>query len=227
MAKNDFKKQDEQLENVNEALSVAGQWINDNQNVLSWAITAVVAVVIGVMAIHTYVIKPKSLAASNENAKAVVYLMQGDYDKALNGDDAECIGFEAIVDKYHFFQAGKLAALYAGVCHFEQGDMEQAAKYLKKFSAKDLTIDPAAHQLLGDAYVELGELDKAVSAFKAAADSKSELIAPISLKKMGLILLEQGNKKAAKKAFESIKADYPASTEAQDIEKYIALAELS
>ena len=46
----------------------------------------------------------------------------------------------------------------------------------------------------------------------------------MSLKKAGFVYLEQGNKKAAKKAFETIKNDYPTSVEAQDIEKYIAIA---
>ena len=224
MAKKEFKKEDEQLENVNEALSTVGQWINDNQNVISWVITGIVAVVLAVIALNTYVIKPKTTEASNENAKAVVYFQQGDFEKALNGDDADCLGFEAIADKYHN-QQGELAALYAGICYFEQGDYEQAAKYLKKFSADDQIIDPAASQLLGDAYVELGEYGKAISAFKAAAKSESKLIAPMSLKKLGLVYLKEGKNSDARKAFETIRSDYPASAEAQDIDKYIALAE--
>ena len=47
----------------------------------------------------------------------------------------------------------------------------------------------------------------------------------MSLKKAGIVYLEQGDKRAAKKAFEQVKADYPASTEAQDIDKYIAIAQ--
>lgn len=181
--------------------------------------------VCGLIAINQYVVKPKAVEANNENAKAVVYFLQNDYEKALNGDEAECMGFEQIANDYKFYQPGKLAALYAGICHYELGNYDEAAKYLKKFSAKDLTIDPAASQLLGDAYVELGEYDHAIKAFEAAAKSGNDLIAPMSLKKAGLVYLEQGNKKAAKKAFEQIKSDFPASAEAQDIEKYIAIAE--
>jgi TolA-binding protein len=105
------------------------------------------------------------------------------------------------------------------------GQYEEATASLKKFSAKDLTVEPAALQLLGDAYVQLEDYQKAAKAFEAAAKSGNKLIAPISLKKAGLVYLELGNKAAAKKAFEAIKADYPASAEAQDIEKYIAIAE--
>jgi len=222
--KQDFAKQDERLEEVNETLTGAGKWIEDNANVITWVVATIALVVMGVIALNQYVIKPKALEASNENAKAVVYFMNGDYDKALNGDDAECIGFAAIADEYHN-QQGELAALYAGICHFEKGEYEEAAKYLKKFDAKDLNIDPAAHQLLGDAYVELGEYSKAAHAFEAAAESGNDLIAPMSLKKAGIVYLHEGQNAKAKKAFERIKADFPQSTEAQDIDKYIAIAE--
>ena len=102
--------------------------------------------------------------------------------------------------------------------------MENAAKYLKRFKAEDVNIGPAAHQLLGDAYVELEEYGKAVRAFEAAAQSGNDLIAPMSLKKAGLVYLEMGDKHAAKHCFEKIKNDYPSSSEASDIDKYIEIA---
>ncbi len=222
--KEEFVKQDEQLQEVNEALTGAGKWIEDNANLLTWIVCGIAVVVMGIIAINQYIIKPKALEASNENAKAVVYFMAGDYDKALKGDEAECIGFEAIADEYHN-QQGELAALYAGICYYEKGEYETAAEYLKKFSADDLNIDPAAKQLLGDAYVELGEYGKAAKAFESAAQSGNEIIAPMSLKKAGIVYLHEGEKAKALKAFKAIKADYPQSTEAQDIDKYIAVAE--
>ena len=225
MAKKKQTVEDQNLENVQEALNTTSAWIEKNQNKLTWAVTIIVAIVVGVLALNTYVIKPKAVEVSNENAKAVTYFMQGDWEKALNGDDAECIGFQAIADEYKCYQGGKLAALYAGICYYQLGQFEDAAAYLSKFSADDLTIEPAALQLLGDAYVQLEEYGKAAKAFEAAAKSGNDIIAPMSLKKAGFVHLELGNKVAAKKAFETIKADYPASTEAQDIEKYIAIAE--
>ena len=190
--KEEFVKQDEQLEEVNEALTGAGKWIEDNANLISWIVCGIAVVVMGIIAINpTY----KSL-----------------------------IGFEAIADEYSHYQQGELAALYAGICYFEKGEYEEAAKYLKKFDADDVNIDPAAHQLLGDAYVELQEYGKAAKAFEAAAESGNNVIAPMSLKKAGLVYLHEGQNAKALKAFEAIKVDYPASAEAQDIDKYIAIA---
>lgn len=220
----EFERQDEQLQEVNEALTGAGKWIEDNANLITWIVAGIALVVMAIIAINQYVIKPKALEASNENAKAVVYFMAGDFDKALNGDDAECIGFEAIADEYSLYQQGKLAALYAGICYFEKGEYEEAANYLKKFNADDLNIDPAASQLLGDAYVELQEYGKAAKAFQAAAKSGNEIIAPMSLKKAGLVYLHEGENGKALKAFQTIKEQYPSSAEAQDIDKYIEIA---
>lgn len=225
MAKKKQTVEDQNLENVQEALNTTSVWIEKNQNKLTWVVTIIVALVVGVLALNNYVIKPKAVEANDENAKAVVYFMQGDLEKALNGDDAECLGFQTIADEYKLFQGGKLAALYAGVCYYQLGQYEDAVAYLNKFSADDLTIEPAALQLMGDAYVQMEDYSKAVKAFETAAKSGNDLIAPMSLKKAGLVYLELGNKVAAKKAFETIKADYSASTEAQDIEKYIAIAE--
>ena len=225
MAKKNVTKEDQNLENVQEALTTTSAWIEKNQNKLTWAITIIALVVTGVLALNTYVIKPKAVEVSNENAKAVTYFMQGDWEKALNGDDAECVGFQAIADENKMYQGGKLAALYAGVCYYQLGQYEDAAAYLNKFSANDLTIEPAALQLLGDAYVQLEEYGKAVKAFETAAKSGNDLIAPMSLMKAGKVYLELGDNAAAKKAFETVKNQYPTSAEAQDADKYIAIAE--
>lgn len=225
MAKNNQNKQDENLENVQEALSASGQWIEKNQNALTWCVTIIVLVVCGIIALNTYVWKPKAAAAQDETAKAVMYFSQGMWEQALNGDDNECIGFAEIADQYGRYQAGELAALYAGICNYKLGNYEDAAEYLSKFDADDLNIDPAAHMLLGDAYVQLDELDKAIKAYEHVATANNDLITPMALKKQGIVYLEKGDKKAAKKVFEKIRDNYAQSAEAQDIEKYIATAE--
>lgn len=224
MAKKDeFKKQDENLENVNEALNTTSEWIEEHSSIITWIIAAVAVVVMGVIAINNYVIRPNRVEAGNEIAKAAVYFSEGNWQKALNGDDADCIGFAAIADEYKSYQQGRLAALYAGICCYKQGEFEEAADYLKRFKADDAIVYPAAAQLLGDAYVQGDELKKAADAFRTAAKSGNELIAPMSLKKLGFVYMELGDNAAANKAFQAIKADYPASQEAQDIDKYIEL----
>mgnify|MGYP002622092800 FL=1 len=232
MAKKETKKQApkqgaqvNQVENESESKSKAGLWVERNANLISWILIGIILVVFGCIALRQYVFAPKAAEAQNENAKCEAYFMAGDWEKALNGDEAECIGFEQVANQYKHYQPGRLAALYAGICYYELGDYESAAPYLKRFKAQDLNVSPAAAQLLGDTYVELEDYHHALKAYRAAAKTGNELIAPMSLKKAGLVYLKLEDKDAAKAVFTAIKNNYPTSMEAQDIDKYISIAE--
>lgn len=238
MAKKKVTKQDQELESVNQALSQSGQWIEDNQKLLTIITTVIVAIVLAVMAINQWVIIPNKQAASNDNAAAETIFaqaqqasLQGDtakakelFTKALNGDDAECVGFLEVADNYHNQQA-ELAALYAGICYAELGQMEEAAEYINRFSASDITVNDAAQMRLGDIYVELGQLDNAAAAFEKAAKGENEVIAPMALMKAGRVYLKLENKEAAKAAFETVKTKYLNTQEAQEVEKYLPMCD--
>ena len=225
MAKKNVSVEDQNLENVQEALNTTTMWIEKNQKKLLIAVSAIVVLVVAVLGYNQYVVKPNQENINNENALATVYFMQGNYEVALNGDSANCVGFKEIADEYTMYQGGKLAALYTGICYFQMGQYENAVEYLKKFDAKDVNVAPAALQLLGDTYVRLEDYNNAAKAFESAAKSGNKVIAPMSLRKLGFVYIELGDKAAAKKAFETIKNEYPASAEASDIDKYISIAE--
>ena len=221
MAKQTNKKDDLEIQ---EALTTSGQWIIKNQNIISWCVTGVVLVILAIMAFNNFYLKPKNIEAQNAVGKAVVYFSHQQYELALEGND-DFDGFEQIASDYSIVQGGKTAALYAGLCYYNMGQYEEAIKYLKKYNGSDVNIAPAALMKTGDAYAQLDETEKAVKYFNKAAKSGNELIAPIALKKSGLAYLELGNNKAAKNAFETIKTKYISSAEAQDIDKYISLAQ--
>lgn len=236
MAKKNVKIEHDELEDVNEALSRSERWIEENQKVLTIAISAIVLVVLVVMACFQWVVKPARVEASNDNAKAEMYFKQandltmaGDsvkaaelYKKALEGDDADCVGFLSVVESYHNQQA-ELAALYAGICYAELGQWDEAKEYIEKFDASDVNIDDAAKMRLGDICVELGDLEKAAAQFEKAASGKNEYVAPIALMKAGRVYLKLGDKAAALKVFETVKTEYVYSEQAQDVDKYISM----
>jgi TolA-binding protein len=82
---------------------------------------------------------------------------------------------------------------------------------------------------LGDIYANNDQLDKAVESFKKAADmadSKAEdklnySIAPLALRKAGIILESQNKKAEANAIYKQIKEKYINSPIRQDIDKYI------
>lgn len=236
MAKKKVTKQDEQLESVNEALSRSERWIEENQKMLTIVVTVVVAIVFAVIAINQWVIKPNAVAASNENAQAEVYFqqaeqatLQGDtakaaelYKKALEGDNGECVGFLEVAENYSNQQA-ELAALYAGICYAELGQLEEAAEYLQKFSANDITVAPAALMRLGDVYVELDNLEEAAKAFENAAKEDNEIIAPMAMMKAARVYLKLEDKASALRVLEALKKQYPGSQDAAEADKYLPM----
>ena len=76
---------------------------------------------------------------------------------------------------------------------------------------------------IGDAYVELGDLDKAVSKYVEAADyAANSFNTPLFLMKAAEIFELKGKYPDALKIYERIETQYPESTEGTTIEKYVA-----
>ena len=92
-----------------------------------------------------------------------------------------------------------------------------------------MIISPASQMALGDIYANNNQLDEAVKSFKKAAemaddeaaDNLSTSIAPLALRKAGIILESQGKKDDAHELYTEIKKKYVTSTVYQDIDKYI------
>jgi tetratricopeptide (TPR) repeat protein len=105
------------------------------------------------------------------------------------------------------------------------GNFEEAISYLKAFKGKDQIIGPMAKGAIGDAYVELNQTAKAAEYYNEAADLvENEFTTPLFLMKAGWTyeLLKEYPK--AVSIYERIKYKFPTSTEAREIDKYIARA---
>ena len=191
-------------------------------------ITGIVAVVVVVGAIlgikYGYVI-PREQKAAAELFKGEQYFAKDSFALALNGNGADYLGFEAIIDEYGSTDAGNLAKAYAGICYFRMGEAEKAISYLKSFSGDDTMISPAIVGLIGDCYVNMGNVKEGVSYFeKAAKAADNEVVSPIYLKKAGLAYENLKEYDKAVEAYKRIKEQYYNSMEASDIDKYITRA---
>jgi tetratricopeptide (TPR) repeat protein len=79
---------------------------------------------------------------------------------------------------------------------------------------------------IGDAYLELTDYPLGISYYdKAVANSDNEFTGPVYLKKAGLAYETLGEYGNAITYYNRIKEEYPESTEARDVSKYIARAE--
>lgn len=125
--------------------------------------------------------------------------------------------------------ASNLANYLAGICYYRMGQYKEAIQYLEKFDAKgDKAVSPTAIAALAHCYACDNQLDKAVSAFKKAADeADNENLSPLYLIEAGKMLESQNKKGEAHDIYEQIKKNYPQfgmtqqGLDSSEIDKYI------
>ena len=213
---------------VGEIVSRSEKFIEDNKKNISYGIIALAVIIGAIMAYNYLYLIPKSENAAKAIFKGELYFQRDSFNVALNGNGFDYDGFEYIIKQYGSTKSGNLAKAYAGICCFKTGDMESAIKHLKSFKTKDDNISPAIVGLIGDCYVESGEIKQGISYFeKAASKANNDFLSPIYLKKAGIAYESIQEYDNAIKIYTSIKEKHAASMEAMDIEKYIVRAQLA
>jgi len=208
---------------VEGVLTRSEMWFEKNSKQITIIIAIVVVVVLGFFGYYRFIHLPKIERAQNEMFMAERYFGEGEYQKALDGDE-KYAGFLEIVDNYGSVKPGKLAAYYAGICYLNLGEFEQAITYLKKFNIDDAFLSVFAEGAIGDAHLELGNLPQAIAQYKKAADmNPNDVTTPTFLFKLGQCYELDNNLQEALNIYEKIRTDYPNSNEAtREVEKYIA-----
>lgn len=192
------------------------------------AVAAVIVVVAGVILYKNYISAPREAEASTELAKSQMLFNGQQYDQAL-------AGFQKVQSDYSGTDAGNLANLYVALCYAHQAkpDWAKALENAEKFNTSDdEMISPASQMALGDIYANNNQNDKAVDCFKKAAkmadaeaaDNVNLSIAPLALRKAGILLESEGKKAEALEIYKEIKKTYVNSPVYQDIDKYIERA---
>ena len=220
MAKKQNQSARTTLEEVNESLTSAAQRIEDNKKYINWAMIAIA--ILALLAIgYIYGIRnPNLQKAKDQIGQADLQLMQGNEDEALKE-------FEKVAAEFSNKPAER-AHLNAAILLYQKGEYEKAAKHLEDFSAAGNLIGPASQSLLGDCYVNLKKLDKAISAYDKAISmaGENEAYAPAFMMKKATVLHEQ--KKYADEAaiYQTIKEKYLMYTQQTglNIDKYLERA---
>jgi tetratricopeptide (TPR) repeat protein len=220
----EIKKGEETLENVETALSKTELWIEEHQKLIYGVIAAIIiiaGIIWGLKALND----KKDRTASNEIFTAQKYFEKEMYDAALVGD-GNYLGFTEVYDAYKSTKTGKLAAYYAGISNMKLGKYNEAIDYLKKYTGNDEILAPMALGAIGDCYMELDDMNQAVAYYeKAVNKSKNEFTGPMFLTKAGMTYEILGDYANALKCYKALKADYPLSNEAFEINKNIARIE--
>lgn len=194
----------------------------ENKNLVTYVLIGLLVLVGGYILYRQMVMVPKEQDAIQQMAQAQVQFERDSFALALTNPGPGFQGFVDIADQYSGTKAGNLALYYAGVSYLHLGQFEAAIDYLNDFSpAGDITPAMKAG-VLGDAYSETNDFDRALSSYrKAVSSSNNPLIAAYYLKKVGMLSERQGDKEAAREAYQTIKEEYSETPVANDIDKYL------
>ncbi|MDR3341084.1 MAG: tetratricopeptide repeat protein [Candidatus Symbiothrix sp.] len=208
--------------NVGEILSRSERFIETYRNLIITVVAAIIIIVVAILGARQYYFLPKEKEAQEAVFPGENYLMNNQWELALNGDSLGYIGFLGVIDEYGITKTAKLAEAYAGICYYHLGKPEEALTHLNKFNVNDKVISPSITGLIGDCHVDMGELQEGIKYFnKAASKAGSELLSPIYLKKSATVYIKLADYKKAIEIYNTIKNKYPNSVEANDIDKYI------
>jgi tetratricopeptide (TPR) repeat protein len=217
---------------LDESASKTEEWVAKNQNYIFGVVAAIAVVILGYLGYQKYILEPKQEEAMNEMFKAQQY-----FDEAVNGTEKDSLfnmalnggegkfGMLDIVDEYSGTPAANLANYYAGMSYLNLKDYPNAIKYLSEFKSDDLMLNPIAKGAIGDAFVQINQPNDALEYYeKAISASTNDFTTPLYLSKAGKLALSLDKNDKALKFFERIKSDFSTSTEATNIDVYIAKA---
>ena len=206
MAKKQNQSARTTLEEVNESLTSAAQRIEDNKKYINWALIGIAILALlagGYIWLHN-----KNVQEAKEKiGEADIELLQAQDDPAKL--DKVLKDYEKVAEDFGN-KAGERAHINAAILLYQKGEYEKAAKHLEEFSPAGNLIGPATQSLLGDCYVNLKKLDKAISAYDKAISlaGDNEAYTPAFMIKKATVLHHQ--KKYAEEAaiYQTIKDKY-------------------
>ena len=201
--------------------------ISKYQNYLLYGITILIVLFALYFTYDRYVVQPKIDESNTELFTAQKYFdmalnssndKDSLYNLSLNGADGK-FGFLDIIENYNGTPAANIAYYSSGMAYYHLKKYDLAIQYLNEFSSKDDVLNSLSLSTIGDSFVQINQFDDALSFYEKALNASSNsFTSPIILLKAGDVSLKTGNNKKALKFFNSIKTDYPKSSEADLID---------
>ena len=213
----------EVFETLDTTANKTEEWVVRYQNVILSFIGLVAIGVLGYLGYTNFIIKPKAREAVSELNQAQYYFelavnsVNSDslYRRALVGGEGK-YGFLDIIENYKGTPAAKLATYSAGMAYLNLNEYENAITYLDKFSADDILLSALAKGAIGDAYVQLGQIEDAYAYYLEASQiSENMYSTPKYLYKAAMLGAQNGKIKQAISFLERIEKEYPKAEEAK------------
>ena len=216
---------------LDESANKAEDWVAKNQKAIFGLIGIVAVVILGYLGYDRFIAGPKAQEAMNEMYTAQKFFDEAVnatqnqdslYTLAINGGEGK-YGMVDIVNEYGSTPAGNLANYYAGMAYLNLKDYTNAVKYLSEFKTDDAVLGPIAKGGVGDAFVQLNQLEDALGYYEDAIKaSTNNYTTPLYLMKAAGVAETLGNSAKALEYYKRIKAEFSESDQATNIDAFIA-----
>ncbi len=220
------RAEEETIVDIVEVTEQAGDFFERNQNILLSILGGLALIVGGYFAYNQFYKLPREIEAADQIFQAELQFHRDSFELALLNPGGGYSGFLDIIDTYKGTDVANLANYYAGVSYLHLGKFDAAVSYLQDFDPAGEVTPIMKYGALGDAFSELEEFDKAIKAYRSAANAAdNDFLTPYYLKKLGLLYEKQGNHEEAAEVYKEIKRDYAKSQDGFNIDKFIERAE--
>lgn len=218
-------QEDEVLVDVTQSISKVESFFEENGKAISTAAIAVFAIVAGYIGYVKFYQEPLETEAQEMIYHAQHWYEVDSFSQAINGM-GDKLGFLDVAADYSSTNAGNMANYYAGISYLRLGEYENAIRLLDEFHTDEPVLSVIAKGSIGDAFMELKQMDEALEYYESAVSVNSnDFVVPFYLLKAGLTAELSGDNASALKFFNRIKSEFPDSRQGLDIDRYIGRIE--
>lgn len=192
------------VDSLNESLTDLTHKVEDNKKIIIYSVVGLIVVILLVLGYVNYIHKPSVQKGNEAVGLADIELLRGNDSIALEN-------YKNVAEEYGK-DAGNRANLQVAILLYQNGDYEQALKYLNNYSPAEAVVGAAAYSLKGDCYVNLDNLADAVKAYKKAISQSDDntYYTPYFMMKLARVYRAQGDFKAEADTYGDIIKKYPA-----------------
>lgn len=223
MSKKQVKEELEQ-DVLLETFSKAQSFYDKNKNAVIGAAIAFVLFIGGSVGYYYYAEAQESEAQELMGYASQAYL-QGDYQKALTGSNADfTVGFEQIINNYGMTDAANLARYYAAVSTFKLGNYQEALQYIRSYEVPEGIMGVGPLSFHAVIHTELGNHAEAAQMYvKAAEWDVNDSTTPYNYLEAANAFHDAGNNEKAQQYAQKIVSEYDNSDQVTDAERLLGM----
>lgn len=188
-----------------------------------------IAVIVLAAAAFFYIQQKKSNneKANIELSRVIPVFDAGMYLEAIQGNPgSKVIGLKKIVAEYGNSETGEISKVYLAHAYSYLGKVDEALKNYEDYDGNNDLFKAAAFAGEAACYESKNDNEKAAELYrKASSVTEENALNPQYMLFSGINLLKAKKISEAKKIFERIKKDFPATTSGREVDRYLAQVE--